>query len=244
MVPSVVVLEDYQVLSAAAAELVAEQLAAKPDAAVVVATGETPMGLYGELARRKEVGSLDASALRVFQLDEYLGIGADDPRSLFGWMVRGFLDPLGIPRDRAVRLPNDGNVERGCAVFDREVDEAGGFDLAILGVGPNGHIGFNEPPSDADAPTREVALADETVRSNARYWGGPERVPLRAVTVGMRQLLGSRHIVLLASGRRKRHIVDRMLHGPVTPDVPASFLRRAERATVVLDRDAARGRET
>jgi len=241
MEPSVAIFEDYESLSSAAADIVAEDVAAKPGAAVVVATGETPMGLYGELARRKEAGEFDASALRVFQLDEYLGIGEDDPRSLFGWTVRGFLDPLGIPRDRAVRLPSDGNVEPGCAAFDREVEDAGGFDLAILGVGPNGHVGFNEPPSDPDAPTREVALADETVRSNARYWGGPDRVPLRAVTVGMRQLLGSRHIVLLASGRRKRDIVDRVLHGPVTPDVPASFLRRAGRVTVLLDRDAARG---
>lgn len=236
---SVTVLDDYEALSRAAADIVQEVVAARPSARVIVAMGETPMGPYRELVRRREIGAFDASGLVVFQLDEYAGIDPGDARSLFSWAVRSFMAPLGIPPENLVRLPADGaDVVRACAAYDRAVEEAGGYDLAILGIGMNGHLGFNEPPSDASAPTREVVLSAESIVSSAPNWGGREHVPRRAVTIGMAGLLRARKTLLLASGAHKREIAHRALRGPVTPDVPASYLQQAGDVTALLDREA------
>jgi glucosamine-6-phosphate deaminase len=236
--PSVLVLDDYGALSRAAADLVSDVVAEMPSASVVFATGDTPMGLYGELARRRDVGAFDASSLHAYQLDEYAGMQAADPRSLFGWMTRSLVEPLGIPPEHVVRLPNSDGLDEALSAHDREVAARGGFDLAVLGIGENGHLGFNEPPSDPGAPTREVRLSPQTIRANRRYWGDGMAVPDRAITTGMKTLLASRRILLVASGARKREIVHRALHGPVTPEVPASYLRHADDVTVLLDRDA------
>jgi glucosamine-6-phosphate deaminase len=204
----------------------------------VVATGQTPMGLYEELAARHRAALLDTDGMVAIQLDEYLGLEPDDRRSLFGWMRRSFLEPLGVPDEHVIRLPLDGDLEGACAAFDRDLDRRGGVDLAILGLGLNGHLGFNEPPSPRNAPTRAVALSPETITANARYWGGDVAdVPPRAVTIGLAPLLAAREILLLVSGRGKREIVHRALEGPVGPDVPASFLQQAGTAvTVIVDR--------
>jgi glucosamine-6-phosphate deaminase len=236
--PSVLVCEDYDELSRRAADLVCDVVSARPEASIVAATGETPMGLYADLARRRGAGAIDASGVRLFQLDEYMGIALDDRRSLFGWIVRSFTAPLGIPEQNVVRLSTGLALAAACEDYDRRLREAGGYDLAILGIGRNGHLGFNEPPSDASAPTRTVELSQQSIESSAGYWGGEEHVPRRAMTAGMRELLRAGTILLLASGAHKREIVDRALHGPVTSNVPASFLQRAETVTVLVDRDA------
>jgi glucosamine-6-phosphate deaminase len=233
------VVEDADELGRVSADLVAERIAAVPEAWVAVATGETPMGLYAELAARCRSGRLDPSRVTPVQLDEYLGLEPDDRRTFFGWMRRSFLEPLGIADERVVRLPLDGDLAAACAAFDRTLDARGGIDLAILGIGTNGHLGFNEPPVDRDAPTRAVDLTPATIGSNARYWGGVDDVPTRAVTTGMRQLLVARAIVMVVSGPTKREIVHRALEEPVTPQVPASFLQEAVAdVTVVVDREA------
>jgi len=234
-----VVERDYPTLSRAAAEVVTDLLTVKPDARLVVATGETPLGLYRNLADRKIREQIDTSRLRIFQLDEYLGLAIDDSRSLYRWMREVFLEPLAIADHQVTRLPGDAaDPSEACRAYDRAVEQAGGYDLAILGLGPNGHLGFNEPPSDADAPTRVITLTPETVHSNARYWGDEDRVPRQALTAGMKHLLAARHILLLVSGQGKKEILARTLEGPVTSEAPASFLQRAQRVTVISDRDA------
>jgi glucosamine-6-phosphate deaminase len=237
--PRIVVVEDAEELGRRGADLVAERLAAVPDAWVAVATGETPVGMYAELAERRRSGLVDTSRMTAVQLDEYLGLEADDRRTLYGWMRRSFLEPLGIADGCVERLPLDGDLAAACAAFDRALEARGGLDLAILGLGTNGHLGFNEPPVDRAAPTREVDLSPATVEANARYWGHVEDVPTRAVTMGMAQLLSARAIVLVVSGAGKREIVHRALEGPVEPAVPASFLQQAGTdVTVVVDRAA------
>jgi glucosamine-6-phosphate deaminase len=236
--PRTVVVEDADELTRAAADVVSDVIERNPDASVVAATGRTPMGLYAELAARREKG-LRTDGITAFQLDEYLGLGPTDRRSLFGWMLQSFLVPLGIGDERTVRLPTDGDVEGSCSEFDAAIETRGGLDLAILGLGPNGHLGFNEPPSGPDDPTRVVELSPATVEANARYWGDIADVPTDAVTMGLHQLLAARTIVLVAAGRGKRDIVHAALEGPVAPEVPASFLQvtRAE-VTALVDREA------
>lgn len=225
--------EDFDATGAA---VIADAIAGAPGAAIVVATGRTPMGAYARLAR--DLPARSASGLRVFQLDEYVGVAPDDARSLAGWTRRSFVDPLGVDPDTVVWL--DGLAEdlaAACRAYDDAVAAAGGLDLAVLGLGPNGHLGFNEPPSDPSSGTREVPLSDASIASNAAY--RPELpVPRSALTAGLDVLLAARRVVLLVSGTGKAAIVHRALEGAVTPEVPASFLRQHPDVVVVVDRDA------
>jgi glucosamine-6-phosphate deaminase len=235
---NLVVVEDYDTLSRVAADIVCYTIRANPHARIVVPTGNTPVGMYEELALRAGRGQIDASNVTVIQLDDYLGIADDDPRSLFGWMNRAFIQPLGIRK--VVRLnqpglPDGWEARHRCLKFEEEVTAGGGIDLAVLGIGPNGHVGFNEPPVPADAATRVVTLTDESIRSNAAYWGGEHRVPRRAITAGTQLLLQARHTLLLVSGEKKRDILRRLRSGTISNDVPASHLHHLRSCTVLAD---------
>lgn len=231
--------EDYEELSRAGANLVAEVISANPTANVLVATGETPMGIYRELTAYRQRGKLDALGLRVFQLDEYLDLEPGDHRSLYDWTVRAFVEPMGVPESNVVRLEGAAeDPESACHAYEEAVRGADGIDLAVLGLGPNGHLGFNEPPAYPDAPTRVVDLTEESVKSNGYYWGGPSQVPRRALTAGMTVLLAARQTLLVVSGERKREVLRRALKAPITPDVPASYLQLAPNVTVIADRAA------
>jgi len=237
-----VIVEDYEALSRTGASWLIEAIREQPDAALVAATGNTPMGMYIELAQRRLRDRIDTSRLRVFQLDAYLGLAPNDHRALFNWTRRSFIEPLGITEANVVRLAGDAPDPReACRAYEAAVHEVGGFDISILGLGPNGHLGFNEPPSPPDAPTRMVDLMPESIVSNARYWGGEEQVPRQALTCGMDLLLAARQTLLLVSGAHKHQILHRMVEGPQTPDVPASFLRSASNVTVLADRAAGQG---
>jgi glucosamine-6-phosphate deaminase len=218
----------------AAADVIEGVMAATQTCAVVVATGRSPMTAYQVLAERVRDG-LDTRGIRVFQLDEYVGVGRDDERSLSGWMDRSFVVPLEIDPGTVVRF--DGlDTERDvvCAKYERAVRAADGFDLAIVGLGPNGHLGFNEPPSDPDSSTRVVELSTASLTSNASYWGSG-RVPHQAFTAGMDLLLAARCVVLIATGGAKHDIVRRALDEPPTPSVPASFLQGHPNVHFIVD---------
>jgi glucosamine-6-phosphate deaminase len=220
----------------AAADAIGSALGTSPRAAVVVATGRTPMGAYARLA--DDLSTDAAGRLRVFQLDEYLGIPPSDPRSLASWTRRSFVEPLGIDPASVEwfdAMADDADAE--CRRYERAVAEAGGFDLAVLGLGPNGHLGFNEPPSDPTSGTRVVPLSEASLASNAAYVPGYP-VPSIALTAGLDLLLAARRVVLVVSGRTKREIVHRALEGPVTAEVPASFLQEHPELVVVVDADA------
>lgn len=235
------IVEDAGALAVDAAASIADVVARQPDALLMAATGETPIGCYAELDRLRQQGSLDPSRLRVAQLDEYLGLSENDPRSLYSWMERGLLRPLGIGTDHVIRfLGADTDAGRAARAYDAEIESAGGIDLAVLGLGPNGHLGFNEPPSGAEAPTRAISLDPETLASNAAYW--QDAVPTEALTAGMAVILAARRILLLVSGARKASILDRLLRSAPDPGLPASFLRDHPNTIILADHAARPGR--
>jgi glucosamine-6-phosphate deaminase len=233
-----IVLDDnYEDMSRTAARHVVELVVANPRAKIVVPTGNTPVGMFREIARLAAEKRLNFNNITVFQLDAYVGVRDDDPRSLYGWMDREFLQPLGIGKQQVVRFDQLSRyLDRACRAFDAKLDEMGPLDLAVLGLGPNGHLGFNEPPADSSSVSRVVTLPEESIRSNAVYWGSAARVPRTAVTMGMRQLLRAKVKFLLVSGAGKQDILSRTLKGPVTANVPASFLQTAGDVTVFADR--------
>ncbi len=242
-------------------EVAADLVAAVPrDGVLGVATGSSPLALYAALIRRRESSlglrslsprSLSPSmgrdpdqnpapdGLRLFALDEYVGLPADDPRSYAAYVRSVIAEPLGIPNDR-VRVPS-GSSAADAEAYERAITEAGGVDLQIVGIGRNGHIGFNEPGSDAETRTRVVELDESTRRANAEHFDGDlAQVPTHAMTQGVATILAARRIVLVASGTAKAAALRSALLGPVTADNPASFLQRHPDVTVVADLDALR----
>lgn len=232
------IVDDYDALSDLAAEIFVAVVGARHRAVVGLPTGRTPLGLYRRLALLRRSG-FDFSGLKVVCLDEYLGVGPESPISLFAWLHRAVIGPLGIGQGRVLRLPSDDREPSlACAGFDRRLDREGRLDLVVLGLGWNGHVGFNEPGSPPSARTRIVALDPGTRERNRRYWAGRSDIPAYGMTIGLRDIIRAGHILLLVSGRNKARILKASLRGPVTPRVPASLLRRG-RLTVLADRPAA-----
>lgn len=234
-----IVEQSAEAVSGRVAELMADTMAARPAAQIVLATGNSPIPAYRRLARMVQERGLDLRRITLVQLDEYAGIADDDPRSLYRWMQTEAIAPLGISEDRVIRFdPLSADPGADCRRLDAAVRAGGGLDLAVLGLGPNGHLGFNEPPCAADAPTRPIVLTPQSVASNAVYWGGPDKVPRRAVTMGLDLILAARRIVLVVTGAHKRQILRQVVVGPVSPKVPASYLQNAPETIIVADRAA------
>lgn len=230
---------DYPEMSATVAAMVASQLRDKPDSLLIFPTGETPRGLFRELSSLRKNGTLDCGRMRVATLDEYAGLARDDRRRLTLWLDRELLTPLEIADGRVIAFdPAASSVGAECARVEREIADGGGIDLAIVGLGPNGHVGFNEPGSPFDSRARLVALAPESIRSNAAYWGSEAQVPPTALTLGLGTISQSRRLVLMASGRRKAEILSNVISGPIGPEVPGTILRLHSDATIVADREA------
>ena len=234
---NLVIADDYPDLCRRAAIAVRDVCAAPgPAPLAAFPVGATPEGMFRELEDRHRAAF---SRLQVAQLDEYLGLAETDHRLLAAWLKRVLLDPLEIGADRFIRFESmAAEPERDASRVEDMITARGGLDLAVLGLGPNGHIGFNEPGTPFDAPTRPVDLTEESVSSNATYWGSRNAVPRRAMTLGMSTLGSAGHVILLVSGPRKRKILRRTLHGPIGPDVPATMLRTRDRVTVMVDRAA------
>lgn len=235
------VVADYEALSSLAADIVTDCVTAHPSAAITLPTGETPQGMYEELVRRIREGRLDFSRVRFFCLDDYLGTSIGDEVSLTGWLDEVFFQPARVPRQHIHLMPTDApDPHAEAARYDRDIAAAGGLELAIVGLGPNGHVGFNEPGSPPDSRTRVVTLTRESREQNAAYYEGQQTIPPRAVTMGLGTILEARQLVLIVSGESKARILKATLEGPITPAVPGSFLRTAaDRLRVIVDESAA-----
>ena len=224
-----------------AADMVADQIADKPDSVLGLATGSTPLPLYGELTRRSDAGEVGFSGVRTVNLDEYVGLQADHPQSYRYFMRRHLFDH--IPIDPANTALPDGmatDLAAECRAYDQLIEKWGGIDLQVLGIGHNGHIGFNEPGSVFTLKTHVVEIAERTRKANARFFDGdPKKVPAQAITMGIGNIMAARRILLLVTGKSKAGILCRALCGDVTPRVPASVLQLHPLVTVIADREAA-----
>ena len=220
---------------------VARRLTASPASVLGLPTGRTPIPLYRELVRLHRGGRADFRRATTFNLDEFLGLDARDPHSYRAFMQRHLFDHVNLA-PRRIQFLNGAarDVERECRRYERAIDRAGGVDLQILGLGMNGHIGFNEPARALVARTHATRLKPATRRANASFFDNRvSAVPREALSMGMGTILHAGRIVLLATGATKARCVQRMLEGPVTPKLPGSFLQLHRCAEIWLDRPAA-----
>lgn len=237
----VVICADAQQAGLVAAERVARVIAGKRDAVLGVATGSSPLAIYDELARRVAAGELDTSGVSAFALDEYVGLPPAHPESYAATIHRTVTEPLRLDPAR-VHVP-DGmadDIPAACVAYEQAIRDAGGVDLQILGIGSNGHIGFNEPSSSLASRTRIKTLSATTRADNARFFDEPGdgEVPRHCITQGLGTILDARCLVLLAHGEKKADAIAACVEGPVSAMCPASVLQLHEHALVVVDEAA------
>lgn len=227
---------DYAEMSAKAAELIAAQLLIKPDCVLGLATGSTPLGIYEALAGKVAAGSLSFARARSINLDEYVGLSASDRQSYAYFMRENLFGKVDFA-DGANNIPNGtaADIDAECARYDSLAEALGGIDLQLLGLGPNGHIGFNEPSDSFEPNTHLVELTAETIAANARFFGEGEHQPTRALTIGVRAIMQAKTVLLAVSGRSKAKALRDALFGPITPQLPASILQLHPRLFVFAD---------
>ena len=226
--------------SAEAARIAAALIRANPRAVLGLATGGTPLGFYDELAAAHARGDLDFSQVTTFNLDEYVGLSPHHPQSYAHFMREHFFSRVNIPPVR-IHIP-DGlapDIPGHCAAYEAAIRDAGGIDLQLLGIGSDGHIGFNEPGSSLGSRTRLKTLAGRTIRDNARFFPSPDEVPRHVITMGVGTILDARRCLVLAFGEAKAAAVADMVEGPVTASVPASALQFHASCALLVDEPAA-----
>lgn len=231
--------KDYHDVSRKAANIISAQIILKPDCVLGLATGSSPIGTYEQLIKWYEKGDLDFSQVRTVNLDEYVGLSVIHPQSYAYFMRQNLFDRVNIDTSNT-NIPNgmDPNAQRECARYDRIIRGLGGVDLQLLGLGVNGHIGFNEPGDEFIKGTHRVELTDITVNANARFFESPEMVPRAAYTMGILDIIQADRVVMVANGEHKAQAVKDSFWGPVTPKVPASILQLHPDFTLVADEAA------
>jgi glucosamine-6-phosphate deaminase len=226
--------KNYQDLSRKAANIISAQIILKPDCVLGLATGSTPIGTYKQLIEWYEKGDVDFSHTSTINLDEYCGLSPDNTQSYRYFMNEHLFNHINI-NIHNTHVP-DGmavNETKECHRYDDLVNSLGGIDLQLLGIGHNGHIGFNEPNPSFEKTTHIVMLDDTTIKANARFFPTLQEVPKKAITMGIKTIMQSKKILLIANGADKEEIVRKALNGPVTPEVPASILQFHPNVTVV-----------
>lgn len=236
----ITVVDDYDALSLQAAERVADVVRANPNGAITVPTGSTPSGMYKELARMITSGELDFSGVQIFCLDDYLGQTPEDEASLTKLLLRDFLVPANIPMENVHFIPTMADDPQAATTeYEAEIEAAGGLKLAVIGLGPNGHVAFNEPGSGPETRTRIVDLTRESRDQNAAYYEGAE-IPEQAISMGIGTILDAERVVMIVSGEAKAEIVGEMVNGEMTNDLPGSWIRqKGEQAELIVDKSAA-----
>lgn len=236
----ILITEDYEQMSRHAARILASQLTLKPDSVLGLATGGTVTGMYQRLIALHREDGLDFSQAQAFNLDEYLPIAPEDPQSYHTFMQTHLFSQVNFSAG-STHIPNGlaADAEAECRRYEASIEAAGGIDIQVLGIGRNGHIGFNEPDITFEAGTHQVTLDEQTLLDNARFFPSVAAVPKRAISMGIKTIMHARRILLLASGLEKSDAVHRMINGKITPALPASILQLHPDVILVIDRDAA-----
>ena len=236
----VLIFPDAQSLARKSADLVESQIQAFPDSVIGLATGSTPLGLYEELIRRHQENDLSFSEVKTFNLDEYVGIPSNHAQSYRTFMDENLFNKIDIQKSNT-QVP-DGMAENPLEVgpsYEKMIQLAGGIDLQVLGVGTDGHIGFNEPTSSLGSITRVKTLTKQTMEDNSRFFSPDEFQPKLAITMGIKTILDARRILLLAHGENKADAIRDMVEGPLSAFCPASALQLHQRTTILIDESAA-----
>jgi glucosamine-6-phosphate deaminase len=236
----IVILPSAAEVGLLAARKISQLVTRKPDAVLGLATGSSPLAIYAALAAHVRDGSLDTSRVSGFALDEYVGIPAEHPESYAAVIHREVTVPLRLDPAR-VQVPDGraADVEQACERYEEAIRAAGGVDLQILGIGANGHVGFNEPTSSFASRTRIKTLTERTRADNARFFDTPDEVPTHCLTQGLGTISDARELLLVAQGPQKAAAVAAAVEGPVTSMCPASILQHHRRVTVMVDEAAA-----
>ncbi|ABS32382.1 glucosamine-6-phosphate deaminase [Clostridium botulinum] len=236
----IIVVDNYEEMSKKAAAMVASQVILKPDSVLGLATGDTPIGMYKEIINIYKNQKMDFSKARTFNLDEYYGLNRENPQSYYYYMMNNLFNHVNIDKNN-INIPNGmaDNIEIECKEYERKIDKAGGIDLQILGIGVNGHIGFNEPNISFESETHLVNLNEKTIESNSRFFSSKEEVPTKAISVGIKSIIHSKKIILLACGSAKSDAVSKTINGKINPNIPASILQLHRDVVVIIDKEAA-----
>lgn len=235
--------KDYESMSKAGSKIFIEAIKNNPNIVLGLATGSTPIGMYKEIINCHKKDGLDFSNVRTFNLDEYVGLSGDHPSSYRYFMNNELFNHININQEN-ISIP-DGkakDLNEYCKKYDEKIEEAGGIDLLVLGIGEDGHIAFNEPGEYLSVATNIAKLADSTIEVNSRFFDSVDEVPKTAITMGMGNILKSKKIVLLANGKNKAPVIKELLKGDkVTTNLPVSFLLLHPDVTVIIDEAAYNG---
>ena len=231
--------KDYNDMSRKAANLISAQIIMKPNCVLGLATGSTPVGTYRQLVEWYEKGDLDFSEVMTVNLDEYKGLTCENPQSYYYFMNENLFGKVNINKTRTF-LPDgtEPDSKTACENYNEILRAVGDVDLQLLGLGHNGHIGFNEPGESFSTETHCIDLSEQTIMSNARFFETLEEVPRQAYTMGVKTIMSARRILIIVSGEDKAEIVKRAFFGPITPQVPASILQLHRNVTLVADEAA------
>ncbi|MDF2801046.1 MAG: glucosamine-6-phosphate isomerase [Anaerocolumna sp.] len=234
MIMNIIKALDYNDMSRKAANVISAQVILKPTCVLGLATGSTPIGTYKQLIEWYHKGDLDFQRVKSVNLDEYCGLSADNNQSYRYFMNNYFFSHININLDNTY-VPNGlaVDLEQECSRYDSLIYQLGGIDLQLLGIGMNGHIGFNEPDIRFEKTTHIVNLDESTITANARFFTTIEEVPQKAITMGIKSIMHAKKVLLIAGGPEKEEIIIKALYGPITPDVPASILQLHPDLTVI-----------
>ena len=228
--------KDYKEMSRKAANILSAQVILKPDSVLGLATGSTPIGMYDQLVEWYKKGDLDFSKVKTVNLDEYKGLTHDNDQSYYYFMHEHLFDRVNIdPANTNVPDGTEEDPEKECARYEKLIESMGGVDIQLLGIGHNGHIGFNEPDSTFAKTTHCVDLAESTIEANKRFFASVDDVPRQAYTMGIGTIMKAKKILLIVNGESKADAVAKAFFGPVTPEVPASILQFHSDVVVIGD---------
>lgn len=236
----VVVVKDYQALSNRAARLIQAQLTWQPQSVLGLATGSTPVGMYASLVDMYKAGEVDFKRVTTFNLDEYIGLDKENEQSYYAFMGSNLFDHVNVLKDKTY-IPNGlaHNLQEECDHYEALIKDQGGIDLQILGIGHNGHIGFNEPNVEFEAKTHVVSLDEATIQANQRFFKDKASVPKQAISMGIKTIMKSKKIILMASGEGKADIISQLVKDEISPNIPASVLHLHDHVLILIDQAAA-----